>query len=304
MNDITTNSAVAGRTHVERGVSAPDAARVRDAIASAARRSSVDFDFLLAQARVESALDPRAQARTSSASGLYQFIESTWLATVKKHGGRFGLGAIADEITAMPGGGHRVADAARRTDILALRDDPQIASLMAASLAEDNRAQLSAVLRRPPDDGELYLAHFLGAGGASRFLGAMQDNPDQSAAALFAGAAKANRNVFFERDGSARSLAGMLDHFRAKLTAAGGNGASISQPGAIDIRAIETRIMPSRFGSAAPTLASTPLPSSTAPRPSMSQVLAATFGEAGGAADQRSNAQVARAYNQLKAFGL
>ena len=48
-------------------------AEVQGAIARAATRTGVDFDYLLAQARLESGLDPSAKAQTSSATGLYQF---------------------------------------------------------------------------------------------------------------------------------------------------------------------------------------------------------------------------------------
>ena len=165
-------------------------------------------------------MDPAARASTSSASGLYQFIESTWLDTVKRHGARFGLGDVADQIKPGAGGAHYVADPAQKSAILALRNNPEIASLMAAGLAEDNRAHLSGVLGRQPENGELYLAHFLGAGGAGRFLSAMEDNPAQSAAALFRRPAAANRSVFYEGNGEARSLAGVMGYLNAKLDSA------------------------------------------------------------------------------------
>lgn len=190
---------------------------VREAIAEAARKTSVEFDYLLAQAQVESALDPRASAARSSARGLYQFIESTWLAVMKKHGPRFGLGSIASRIAPGSASPAEVSDPATRRAILALRDDPEIAALMAAGLAEDNRAQLLPVLGRQPDHAELYLAHFLGAGGASRFLAEMEADPAQSAAALFRRPASANRAIFYEPGGAARSLAGVMDLLGAKM---------------------------------------------------------------------------------------
>ena len=82
--------------------------------AHAAQATSVDFNYLLAQAEVESAMNPTARAATSSATGLYQFIDSTWLDTVKKHGPRFGLGAVADQINLTPSGNAYVADPAQR----------------------------------------------------------------------------------------------------------------------------------------------------------------------------------------------
>jgi hypothetical protein len=47
--------------------------RVTTAIATASRRTGVDFNYLLSQARVESSMNPNARASTSSASGLYRF---------------------------------------------------------------------------------------------------------------------------------------------------------------------------------------------------------------------------------------
>ena len=106
---------------------------VEAAIANAAQATTVDFNYLLAQAEVESAMNPEARAATSSATGLYQFIDSTWLDTVKKHGPRFGLEAVADQINLTPSGSAYVADPTQREAILALRNDPQVAALMAAA---------------------------------------------------------------------------------------------------------------------------------------------------------------------------
>lgn len=292
---------------------------VEAAIARAAERTSVDFGYLLAQAEVESALNPTARARTSSATGLYQFIDDTWLGTVKKHGERFGLGALADQIALNPSGHAHVADQAQRAAILALRNDPEVASLMAAGLAEDNRAHLTPILGRQPDHTELYLAHFLGAGGAGRFLSEFQADPGQSAAALFARPAAANRAIFYAPDGAPRSLAQVMDVLSGKLNRAldrasdgkavqfartdyGGTGSftpTSYQPG--DVTGFSAS-QPTALSFAAQT------PTSAGPRASrtpqqrqpMSQVLGATFGPDPAAAP----AQVRRAYATLKAFGL
>src|SRR3546814_15387230 len=63
----------------------------------------------------------------------------------------------------------------------------------------------------------LYLGHFLGTSGASRFLGARQDNPAQNAAALLPEAAAANRGVFYDADGRARSVGEIYATFQRKL---------------------------------------------------------------------------------------
>lgn len=190
------------------------------AIARAAQATGERFDFLLAKARLESGLDPSARARTSSASGLFQFVERTWLATIKRHGARHGLGWAADAID-WAGGRLSVASAELRAAILRLRDDPQAAAAMAAEHAAENRARLEARLGRAVGDTELYLAHFLGAGGATRFLRAMATDPDAPAAPLLPRAARANRAIFFDRAGQPRSLASIFERFAARLERAG-----------------------------------------------------------------------------------
>lgn len=295
---------------------------VEQAIADASRQTGVDFDYLLAQARVESALDPAAKARTSSASGLFQFIESTWLGTMKRHGARFGLGALAAEIDVTAKGAAHVPHPARRTQILALRNDPQVASWMAAGLAEDNRAFLTPILGRQPDHDELYLAHFLGAGGAGRFLSAMQDNPQQSAASMFASAAAANRPIFYEADGSERSLAGVMRHLGGKIEQAMGfaprgglpsDRASYPAPVAAASLATARPFAPSvqqQFSPLQPAGAGGSSSSHRTPagaqRAPLSEVLSAAFGGLSpvGAQPPRAAEQVRRAYHQLRSFGL
>lgn len=196
---------------------APTRARVHAAIQTAAARSGMPFDYLFNQAKVESGLDPSARARTSSATGLFQFIDQTWLGTVKKHGDRHGLGWAAAAIRRGHGGRFQIDDPALKRTILDLRKNPEAASAMAAEFAADNGAALERGLGRPPQPVDLYLAHFLGAGGATRFLRAHDANPGASAASLMPDAARANRWVFFERDGSARSLGEIRSRFAAKI---------------------------------------------------------------------------------------
>lgn len=194
-------------------VNAISPTRVQQAIAHASSATGIDFDYLLGQAKVESGLNAAARAGTSSASGLYQFIESSWLAVVKKHGAEHGLGWAADAI----GPGNRVADAGTRQAILALRNDPAAASLMAAEHASDNKDAIEGSLGRAATGTDLYMAHFLGLGGATKFLSAMKADPDASAAALFPSAARANRGVFYDNAGHARSVSEVYQRFAKKL---------------------------------------------------------------------------------------
>ena len=201
---------------------------VRGAIARASRQTGIDFNYLLGQAKLESGLRADARAGTSSATGLYQFVDQSWLRVVKAHGGEHGLGWAADAID-LSGGRARVADPATRRAILDLRRDPAVASLMAAEHANDNKAAIEAAFGRDATGTDLYMAHFLGLGGARSFLGALQSTPERSGASLFPAAARANRNVFYADDGSARSVSDIYSRFAAKLDA-GAEGAGGMMP--------------------------------------------------------------------------
>ena len=139
-------------------------------IRQASTSTGVSFGYLVATAKIESNLNPLAAAPTSSARGLYQFIEQTWLGTVKEAGASFGYSRHADAITRLPSGRYEVSDEATRREILQLRKDPAANAAMAGVLTRSNGFKLTGALGRRPTDGELYIAHFLGAGGASRLI--------------------------------------------------------------------------------------------------------------------------------------
>ncbi|SOB80182.1 hypothetical protein SAMN06297144_0930 [Sphingomonas guangdongensis] len=213
---------------------------VQNAIALAADRTGIDFNYLLGQAQVESGLNASARAGTSTATGLYQFIEQSWLGVVKNHGAEHGMAWAADSIRKTSSGRYVVSDPGVRQSILNLRNNPTAASLMAAEHASDNKDALSTSLGRDVTGTDLYMAHFLGIGGAKKFLGAMEANGDRSAAALFPAAARANRGVFYTGDGRARSLSEVYDRFAAKLDkGAAAGGATGGASGAIDALAID-----------------------------------------------------------------
>ena len=195
------------------------------AIERASHRTGVDFDYMLDQARIESGFRADARAATSSATGLYQFTTQTWLATLKRHGAAHGYGWAAEAIKSAGRGTYTVSDGALREAILGLRSDPDAAAVMAGELASDNHAHLADTLGRAPEPVDLYLAHFLGAAGASDFLKAWAAKPDQAAAPLYAKAAAANRSIFFDANGGARSLDEIRRSFAQKLD---GNGVTLA----------------------------------------------------------------------------
>jgi soluble lytic murein transglycosylase-like protein len=198
------------------------APEIRDAIHAAAKRSGVSFDFLMKQAEAESGFDPKAKAATSSATGLYQFIERTWFEMVRLHGPKYGLDAMSDAIRVEPRGergaaAYRVDDPALRQKILDLRNDPRIAAAMAAEFTRGNQDQLRSALGREPSATDLYMAHFLGAKGAIQFLRARGENGMQTAADLLPEAAAANRPVFLASDGRKRSLDEVYQRFAKRF---------------------------------------------------------------------------------------
>jgi hypothetical protein len=184
----------------------PSRARIAGAIKQAASTTGTSFEYLLATAKMESNFNPTAGASTSSARGLFQFIDQTWLGTVKEAGAQLGYGNYADAITKSSSGSYSVSDPAARSAILKLRDDPAASSAMAGVLTQSNSFKLTGKIGRRPTDGELYMAHFMGVGGAAKLIANAEDNPRASGARLFPNAASANRSIFYERGGRARNV--------------------------------------------------------------------------------------------------
>lgn len=203
-------------------------ADVIDAIRDGAQSSGAGFDYLLATAQRESALDPSAKAGTSSATGLFQFIEQTWLGTMKNAGPKLGLSTYADAITAQSDGTYAVSDPAARRTILDLRRDPKIAATMAGALTERNRETLTAALGHEPTSGDLYAAHVLGARGAAALINTAQASPARAAATDMPEAAAANRSLFYDKAGRPR---GAAELYALLATGRSSAPAATAQPG-------------------------------------------------------------------------
>jgi len=231
-----TSSAASAATVAAATASAATAAagKVLPALRNAAERTGVDFSFLFHTARLESSFRPDAKATTSSATGLFQFIESTWLSTLRKHGTSHGIHPSS------------------RAEALQLRSNPAVASLMAAEHAADNASRLQEGLGRKATSSDLYLAHFLGSGGAVRFLQGLATNPAMAAADMLPAAARANKAIFFKA-GAPRSLQGVHDLLVARFT-----GNSAASPSAAPV-AVASAVAP------------TPRPSPIAPMQARSQ---------------------------------
>jgi len=179
---------------------------VEAAIQRASSATGVDFSFLMRTAKRESGGNPTARAGTSSASGLFQFVDQTWLSTLKQHGAKYGYARYAELIQKGADGRYSVPGGEAKKAVMGLKLDPHAASLMAGELTSDHAAYLKGRVGRMPTAGELYAAHFLGPQGSARLIEAMQTSPGANAAALFPDAAGANRSIFY-RDGHPVSVA-------------------------------------------------------------------------------------------------
>jgi hypothetical protein len=194
---------------------------VTGAIRQASQATGTSFNYLLATAQVESGLNPQAGAATSSARGLFQFIEQTWLGTMKQSGAALGYSRYADAITRTASGHYYVGDPAMRREILKLRNDPTTDAVMAGAFTKANADSLTRKLGRQPSEGELYIAHFLGAGGAARLISLAASNPNSKATDYFPHAASANSSIFYDRaTGTPRSLAQVRDVLTARYDVA------------------------------------------------------------------------------------
>lgn len=131
----------------------------------------VDSSILAAIAKVESGLRPGVKAGTSSATGLFQFIDSTWRGMVKKYGKEHGI---------------KLGD----------KKDPRANAIMGALFTRDNTASLRKALGREPGIREIYLAHFSGVGTAIKVLRKIDSNPNAPVESVYSAAAiRANKGI-------------------------------------------------------------------------------------------------------------
>ncbi|CAM3142038.1 MULTISPECIES: transglycosylase SLT domain-containing protein [Methylobacterium] len=166
-------------------------------IVRAAQAVQTDPVLLMAVADKESSFVTAVQAKTSSATGLYQFIERTWLGVVRDFGAKYGLEKEAALVTADANDRPAITDAAERARVLELRRDPYLSALMAGEMLKRDAGRIAQRIGRELTLGEVYLAHFLGADDAGEFLANVVNKPAAAAAVLLPGPARANRSIFF-----------------------------------------------------------------------------------------------------------
>jgi hypothetical protein len=170
---------------------------VMASLREASSKTGVDFDFLVAQASLESGFAGKAHAHHTSAAGLFQFTSGTWLRMMHLHGAAYGHEDLVKHIKAHGNGSFTVADRRAEKRILDLRQDVGLSAVMAAEYAKTNASHIEAVTGHKASAADLHLAHLLGTSGAVRFLKARDHNAKQPAAAVVPAAARQNPNLFY-----------------------------------------------------------------------------------------------------------
>ena len=191
------------------------------AIRLSALRTGVNFSFLMQLAEIESTFNTRSQSTSSSAAGLYQFKDDTWLEIVKRHGKKYGLGEYASQVDFfIDGSGNRrpmISDPLTFNHAMNLRHNPRISALMAAEYIKGNIKQLSQSTEHNIGSTEMYLTHFLGLSGAITFLDFLTNNPDKVAEDIFPGPASRNHNIFRYKSRKQRTIAEVYDLLDSKI---------------------------------------------------------------------------------------
>lgn len=178
-------------------------AKISGSIEQASAKTGVDFAYLMQQAGAESSFQTDVKAKTSSATGLFQFIDSTWISMIDRYGEQYGIDKSQP-----------------KSDLLELRNDPEISSYMAGELAKENKQTMGRLLSNDIEIGstELYFAHFMGPSSAAGFLQARNDSPNLNGADLFPKEAQANKSVFFDANQRPRSLEEIYQKFDTKFS--------------------------------------------------------------------------------------
>ena len=113
-----------------------------------------------------------------------------------------------------------------RDAIMKLRNDPEAASAMAAVLTQSNSFKLTGKIGRRPTDGELYMAHFMGAGGAGKLISNAENNPNASGARIVSQRRRGQPLDLLRQHGRARSVSEVYSVLNARYASAANSQAT------------------------------------------------------------------------------
>lgn len=171
--------------------------RILDKFAEQEKQYQLPSGILAKIAWVESKNNISARAQTSSATGLFQWLNNSWLSATKQLYGR----------PKEPGE----------------RTNPFISAEVTAFALAQTRAQVGGLIKQAGIDETvgLYMGHFLGPGGAKKFLQGMIANPGAPAVSgVGADQAAANRSIFYN-GATPRSFSQVVNLFAEKLKSPG-----------------------------------------------------------------------------------
>lgn len=168
-------------------------AALKPTLDAAAKMVGVDPNLMGTMAAIESGFDYTVKASSSSATGLFQFINDTWKTMMKKYAAKYGI------------------------DPSTPPTDPRANALMGAEFLKENMAAIKGAVNRPLTNTDLYIAHFMGAGGARKFLSA---DPSTIGANMFPEAARANPSIFY-KNGQPLTLGQIYQNFNALVNSKG-----------------------------------------------------------------------------------
>lgn len=179
---------------------------IANAISSAAKITGVNEEVLSAIAWRESKFDPMAAAKTSSARGLFQFT----YATARDYG--LTKAKSVDEYKRNPGDAF----------------DANASALAAGRYAQANADVIKKNTGREATGGEVYAAHFMGSGGVSKLIAALNKTPEASFEKLFP--TEANANAFTK----GKSVKQVYDNLTSTVGGSAGNSAAVNPRSALE----------------------------------------------------------------------
>ena len=209
-----------------------------DALFTATQETGVSFELMAIKAMIESNLGANTIAAKSTARGVFQYIDSTWLSLIKRHGKHIGYASYADALEYDPKtkryNTYKNASISHE-DILNLRDDAKASALIKAYQIIDEQAVLKEYKEgNAPTITDHYIMHMLGLPLSRTFYRLKNSNspilPANLKNGMFSQAIALNPYFFYDKNKNALSAPQIYERF------ANTTGAKIDALRAIDKR--------------------------------------------------------------------